>query len=277
MTNPTQYDLSPLALAEEARTPSFTFPIHTDNPLVYSISLDLTSDDDVSIVDPAEISRSRKQSEPIFLPNLSDSYQIPSRPLGFYSADPWPVGFTREEWTYVWDSEPLRIEQFLRRTSHADPLRSPVTKEDQFKGVPWRITIEPQEKGIVIPMFTHGRVVTYRNCNRMHRRYIIDHCAYQEEDTAYLRVICFASRQKVFSAQSLYPPFILAIPRRLCDARMHPDFDITSLIESNTSTSDIQQDVPAPPILSYLSMDEEQKPGRFAGLLRALLKLICYR
>jgi hypothetical protein len=279
MSNPTYDDFSPLALAEEARIqPPFPFPKRTNKSTVFRISLDPTSDDSNSVTNSIEIPHSRKLSEPAFPPNPNYSYRVPSRPRGIHSADPWPVRFASMEWKSVWDSEPLRIEQFLRRANHAD--QSYLTREDQFKGVPWRITIAPQEElAIAIPMFTHGQVVTYHNCNRMERRYIINHCAYKDKasNTAYLRVLCYDPRQNVFDAHSLYPPFILAIPIQFCNVRMHPDFDITPLTKPITSTSNDWQNDPPPAILSFMSMDEEEKPSRIAGFLHAMLKWIGLR
>ncbi len=209
------------------------------------ISLNIIPDDHLSTRDSVTSLHSHKPTKPVFSPDLGESYQIPSRPLGIYL---WPVGFTSDKWTYVWNSEPLRIEPYLRRTSTADPSYFHATHEDQFKGAPWQN----------IPMFSHGQVVTYRNCNCINHRYIIDYCAYQDETTAYLCVICFASCQEVFDAQSSYPPFILAIPKEFCNARMHLDLDNLPSIDL---TSDISQNEPSPTVPSYLSMDQEEQPG----------------
>jgi hypothetical protein len=281
MSNSTSNDLSSLALADKEPPPTFPLSTHTstNNFSVFRISLDPTSDDSNSITDPIEIPHSRKLSEPAFPPNPDYSCKVPSRPRGIHSADPWPVRFASKEWKSVWDSEPLRIEQFLRQANHAD--RSHLTKEDQFKGVPWRITIAPQEElTIAIPMFTHGQVVTYRNCNRMERRYIINHCAYKDKasNTAYLRVLCYDLYQNVFDAHSLYPPFILAVPIQFCSVQMHPDLDI-ALTKPITSTSNNRQDDPPLAIPSFMSMDEaqEERPGRIVGFLHAVLELICFR
>jgi hypothetical protein len=236
----------------------FSIPTCTQESPVMKISLDIIPDDHLSTKDSVTSLCSHKPTKPVFFPNLSESYQIPPRPLGIYSADLWPVGFTSNEWTYIWNSEPLRIEPFLRRTSPADPSYFHATQEDQFKGAPWRLTISAPEKGKNIPMFSHGRVVTYHNCNRINRQYIIDHCAFHDETTAYIRVICFASCREVFDTQSSYPPFILAIPKEFCNAQMHPDLDILPSIDS---TSDISQNEPLPTVLSYLSMDQEEQPG----------------
>ncbi len=211
MITSTNQNISLLAQNELTNTfiPIFSIPTRTQESLVMKISLDIIPDDHLSTKDSVTSLRSHKLTKPVFSPDLGESYQIPSCPLGIYSADLWPVGFTSDEWTYVWNSKPLRIEPYLRRTSPADPSYFHATHEDQFKGTPWRLTISAPEKGKNIPMFSHGRVVTYRNCNHINRRYIIDHCAFHDETTAYLRVICFASRQEVFDAQSSYPPFIL--------------------------------------------------------------------
>jgi len=146
----------------------------------------------------------------------------------------------------------LKIEPFLRRTRPYNPSYFHGTCEDQFKGAPWRFTIFAPKKGKNIPMFSHGRVVTYHNCNRLNRWYIIDHCTFYDKTTAYLCIICFASRLEVFNAKSNYPPFILAIPKEFCNTWMHPDLDF---LPSISLTCDISQKEPSPTVPSYLSMD----------------------
>ncbi len=269
MITSTDQDISLLAQNEITNTfiPIFSIPTRIEESPVMKINLDIISDDHLLTKDSVTSLHSHKPTKPVFSPDLGESYQIPSRPLGIYSADLWPVG-----WTYIWNSEPLRIEPYLRRTSPANPSYFHATHEDQFKGAPWRLTISAPEKWKNIPMFSHGRVVTYRNCNRINRRYIIDHCAYQDETTACLRIICFASRQEVLNAQSSYPPFILAIPKEFCNARMHPDLDN---LPSTDSTSDISQNKPSPTVPSYLSMDQEEQPGLCINIFRFLRKLIC--
>ncbi len=138
------------------------------------INLDIIPDDHLSTKDSVTSLHSHKLTKPVFSPDLGKSYQIPSHPLGIYSADLWPVGFTSDEWMYVWNSKPLRIKPYLRRTSPANPSYFHATHEDQFKGALWRLTISAPEKGKNIPMFSHGQVVTYCNCNRINRWYIID-------------------------------------------------------------------------------------------------------
>jgi hypothetical protein len=279
MDKSTHYDLSPIAvsLIKESIIPSFSIPTRLDNSAVLRVSFD---DQDYgetsSIADSITTSYPPKSPKLIFLPNYNDTYQVPSKPRGLYSADLWPVGFTREEWQYVWNSEPIKIDSFLEQTNQEDPLRPHAAKEDQFKGASWRLTVKSHVKGTTIPMFSHGRVVTYRDCNQLNQRYIIDHCAYQDESTAYLRVICFASRREVFDAQSHYPPFILAIPRRLCDVRLHPDLDIISLSNSSVSAAENLRDEP-PSIPSYLSMDQEETTGWFTKIFHVLFKSLCCR
>ena len=277
MNTLTDQNISPLAQNEITDTfiPIFSIPTRTEESPVMKLSFDIIPDDPLlSTKDSVPGLHPYKPKRPVFPSDLSESYRIPSRPLGIYSADLWPLGFTRDEWTYVWNSEPLRIGPFLRRTSPADPSYFHGTREDQFKGAPWRLTIFAPEKGKNIPMFSHGRVVTYHNCNRLNRRYIIDHCAFHDETTAYLRVICFASRREVFDAQSSYPPFILAIPKEFCNARMHPDLDI--IPSTDSMTSDSSQNGPSPTIPSYLSMDQEKlEPGLCINFFRSLRKLIC--
>lgn len=276
MINSADQNISSLAQDETANTfiPIFSIPTRTEESPVMKISFDIIPDDNpVSTKASVPNLHFPQPKKPAFPSDLSESYHIPSRPLGLYSADLWPVGFTRDEWTYVWDSEPLKIEPFLRRTSPYDPSYFHGTREDQFKGAPWRLTIFAPEKGKNIPMFSHGHVVTYHNCNRLNRRYIIDHCAFHDETTAYLRVICFASRLEVFDAKSNYPPFILAIPKEFCNARMHPDLDF---LPSISSTCDISQEEASPTVPSYLSMDQEEQPGLCTNICRFLRNIFCW-
>jgi hypothetical protein len=261
-----------LDLVDNTHVPFFPIPTRPEDSPVFKVSFDEYPGEDVSIINSTSFPGYRKPRQPIFPSTLDETYHIPSRPRGIYSADPWPVGFTQEEWPSVWESEPIKIDGFFRQTSKADPLKFHGTREDQFKGVPWRLTIEPQDN---IPMFTHGQVLTYHDCNRRNRRYIIDHC-YQDDITAYLRIICYVSRQEVCDAQSRYPPFILAIPREFSNVRTHPDFDIvtSTAINSDTAIFDSPPELP-PAIPSYLTINEEETPSWIAKFCHLLSLFIC--
>jgi hypothetical protein len=265
MKTSTPQDLSPLVqhLVNKNQPPTFSIPIRTpenESP-VFKLSIEL--DEDAKYFDPMEVKRLRRNDEPIFPPILGDTYTIPSKPLGPFSAEPWPLSFTEEEWRDIWNSDPIRIDRFLKRTSNASPIDSYVVKENQFKGAPWRLIIDSPKKGIHIPIFRHGMVLSYRNSNRLNRRYIISYLRYVDKDQniAYVQVICYSSRCEVLDAQSKYPPFILAIPLELCEVRSHPDFEITPHITVNSPTPDASTEVLPLTLPSYFSIDQEETPG----------------
>jgi hypothetical protein len=74
-----------------------------------------------------------------------------------------------------------------------------------------------------LPMFTHGKKISFMNCNGFDYQYIIDHCVYEDEYYAYLKVICFDSCQFHYDTWSTRPPLILAVPLTHSDVRMHPN------------------------------------------------------
>jgi hypothetical protein len=269
MTNPSTQDLSPLAqvLLQEEDQPTFSLPnrISVSDSPAFKVSLDANSNYSQAF-DPVEAGRLRKRNEPIFPPTFETEI-IPSRPLGPYSAEPWPISFPEDEWEQIWNGEPFQIDTFLRRAKHDDPLPI-VIREDQFKGAPWRLTIDPPHNVTKrLPIFRHGMVISYRNSNRLQRRYIVDHCAFQDDSTAYLRVVCYVSRRKVLGTNTTHPPFILAVPKELCNVRIHPDFEFPPI---RLSTPEPSFTSLPPGLPSYFSAHQEETVGWREKLLQLM-------
>jgi len=271
MNTPADQDLSILAqrITNDKRLPTFTFPLcqlESDSP-IFRTSLESVSS--INSFEYKEAKRLRKCIEPIFPPVLDDTYIIPLKPLGIFSAEPWPISFAAEEWESVWNTESLQIDSYLRRATPSNSFPN-VTREDQFNGAPWRITINQSENVTCLPTFKHRMAISYHNSNRQDRHYIIDHCAFQDETTACLRVVCYVSRRKVLGAHTPFPPFILAIPKEYCQARTHPDFDLSSFIQPRLPT-------PEPSIFSSnilpscFSAHQEEAFGWKEKLLQLLL------
>jgi hypothetical protein len=152
-------------------------------------------------------------------------------------------------------------------------------KEVQFKGAPYRLTLDPGCNVTNTPCFTHGMTISYRNFNTQSHRYVIDHCAYHDETTAYLRVLCFTSNRKTCGPQTEFPPLILAIPKELCNARTHPDIENTVMFKSPPpSFLYLEHNDFSPPTPSRFSFDQEEiaeeKP---LGWKDWILQTICFK
>ena len=261
MTNPSINPSSPLAqfIEDETQPTPFTLleRISDSHSPVLKVSLDFPTEYEPSIPEsPIKLSLPKKKSKPSFPVDLDDTYRVPSKPRGIYSADLWPVGFKEEEWEDIWNSAAVTIDSFLCRYEHTNPLKQLAVSEPQFKGAPWRLTIDPSKNRTRIPIFVHGTTISYHNCSRRNARYIIDHCAFQDDSTAYLRVLCYTSRTKIYDAQSRYPPFILAVPKQYCNVRFHPDLENIIVPTSEPSTP---VDLPRP-LPSYFS--DENNTGQ---------------
>ncbi len=137
-------------------------------------------------------------------------------------ADHWPLGFSEMEWTQVWNSREHKIDQYLRQAwSIYDGSMLPWTHEYEHKGAPYRLTISHQHPLDGLLLFTHGTVISFLGCNGRDNRYIIDHCTYQDDVNAYLKVVCFSADQSHFDTNSYRPPLILAALLNYCNVRPH--------------------------------------------------------
>jgi hypothetical protein len=275
MTNPVIDSLS--RFEDENQPTPFTLlkRISDSNSPVLKVSLDFSTEYEPSIPEsPIKRSMPKKRSEPSFPVDLDDTYRVPSKARGIYSADPWPVGFQEEEWDEIWNSAAVTIDPFLCRYEYTNPLKQLAVSERQFKGAPWRLTIDPSKNRTRIPTFVHGTTLSYLNCSRRNARYIIDHCAFQDDSTAYLRVLCYSSRKRIYDAQSRYPPFILAVPTQYCNVRIHPDFENIVIPTPEPSTP---VDLPRP-LPSYFSADENDtghKDYEYGGWKEWLSRMCC--
>jgi hypothetical protein len=283
MTNPTSHQPSILAqcIADEEQAPSFSFPkriTDSDSP-VFKVSFEMTPDDEENLETlDAILAKSKKQHKRTFPPMQKHYCRAPSISHGLFTADPWPIGFNEHEWKIVQFTEVVKIDPLLRRFDYAHPLQQLAELEEQFKGATYRLTLNPNKSVTVTPCFIHGMTISYLNCNLRSQRYIIDHCAYHDETTAYLRVLCFTGRRKTCGIQSEFPPFILAIPKELCQVRIHPDFE--NIILSNPiSTTEIEHTEFSPPVPSYFSVDQEEvvEEGELIGWKDWFLQKICLR
>lgn len=160
---------------------------------------------------------------PIFPFNINRAYHVPSSTKPHF-ADQLPLGFPDDEWERVWNDREQPIDQYLREVQFLhDASIVPWTNEYDYNGVPYRLTIDHQRSFIGLPNFTHGTTISFRNSNGRNHRYIIDHCLYQDDLNAYLKVICFDSTQRRYDVCSYRPPLILVIPLSHCDVRVHPN------------------------------------------------------
>lgn len=136
--------------------------------------------------------------------------------------DRWPLGFSDTNWTQVWNGREHKIDQYLRQArSIYDGSMLPWTHEYDHKGAPYRLTINHHHPLDGLPMFTQGMIISFLDCNGRDNRYIIDHCTYQDDLNAYLKVICFDSDQSHFDTNSYRPPLILVVPLKFCNVRPH--------------------------------------------------------
>ena len=164
--------------------------------------------------------------QPVFPFKRNQLHYVP-RIQELHYADQWPIGFADDK--EVWNGKQYEIDNFLEygRTIR-DGTRIPWTPEYMFKGVAYRLTIDVRKSLIGLPTFTHGTIISVRNWNCHEYRYIIDHCVYKDEITAYLKVICFDSCDFAQDIRSLRPPLILAVPLSHCNVRTHPNVKKTS-------------------------------------------------
>jgi len=166
----------------------------------------------------------------IFPIGVPQAFEIPSIPLESHYADQWPIGFVQGgQWSRIWSGTEYEIDRYLRhgRIMHTGE-NVPWTPETQFKGVRWRLVIDLRKNLHDLPIFTDGMIISFQNCNTQEYHYIIDHCAYQDELFAYLKVFCFRSDHYVCETWTSCPPIILAVPLTHCDVRNHPNTSLTS-------------------------------------------------
>jgi len=136
--------------------------------------------------------------------------------------DYWPLGFLEADWDQTWHGREHKIDLYLRQArSIYDGSMLPWTHEYEYKGAPYRLTIDHQRSLDGLPVLTHGMVISFLNCNSGNNRYIIDHCVHQDDLNAYLKVVCFSFDQSHFDIGSYRPPLILVAPLKHCKVRPH--------------------------------------------------------
>ena len=137
-------------------------------------------------------------------------------------ADYWPLGFPNEDWNRIWNGHEHKIDKYLRQAcSIYDGTLLPWTHEYEYKGAPFRLTIDHQHSLDGLPVFTRGMIISFLDCNGRDNRYIIDHGVYQDDLNMHIKVVCFNSEQSHFDTTSHRPPLILIAPLHHCNIRLH--------------------------------------------------------
>jgi len=137
-----------------------------------------------------------------------------------------PVGFSDDEWARVWHGHEFAIDGHLlsgRAIPNGDPLSW--NYEFDYIGTPYHLTIDHRKSFDGLPLFKHGKVISFANCNGWDFQYIIDHCMQIDDLNAYLKLVCFDSCQCYYDACSSRPPVVLVVPRTHSKVRMHPNLD----------------------------------------------------
>ena len=178
----------------------------------------------------------------IFPPFITNQpYSIPKTHAPYF-ADQKPIGFDYEEWNLIWErNHEVMLDDYLQygRGVH-DNQPIPWTYEHEFKGATYRLNIDFEHRNAELPLFTHGTILSFNNCNGFEYRYIIDHCTYTDDHLAYLKVVCFDTFQSYYDICSSRPPLIFAVPKSYCNARMHPNLEKNAIPHSIPLNSTIE-------------------------------------
>ena len=154
--------------------------------------------------------------------------------------NPWPLGFAMfDQWRTIWESDEIKLDPYLRyyrSGQHFIPV--PWNHKSSFSGTPYRLTICNQKNLDGLPLLMHGMIVSFQDCNNHRFRYIIDHCAFADEQNAYLKVVCYDVQHIAYDALFCRPPFILVVPLNHCNPkiRIHPLLSHKSNHSSNICT-----------------------------------------
>ena len=177
-----------------------------------------------TVEDELETEDDRHEPHLIFPMAIPHAYQIPFYHEPQY-ADHWPIGFLgTHRWTDVWHGQECNIEPYLHMHRNIKTgVLAPWTLETKFKGARWRLTISKNRDLSNMPNFREGMIISFRHCNNANFRYIIDHCVFEDELRAYLKVLCFRIDHHVCDIWTPRPPIILEIPIVHCNVRDHPN------------------------------------------------------
>ena len=139
-------------------------------------------------------------------------------------SDFWPCGFHINEWFRIWTGEEHNIDPFLvYGINLCKGNLTPWFHEYEFKGIRWRLMIDHRLPRDDMPTFVEGMILNFQDCTNWSYRYIVDHCAYQDDVNAYLKIICYTHDRRACESWSQYPPILLAVPLYLSNVRMHPN------------------------------------------------------
>jgi len=203
----------------------------------------ITNFDDTPILEErteqiSEIAYDCTEPLPIF-PFTTNKVRRPPEHHNPYFADQWPIGFSNEEWPRVWGQREFNIDPYLNQSRTIRNGNNQLwSYEYDFKGTPYRLTIDHQLSPNTLPIFEHGMAISFQNSNTRNHRYFVDHCVHQDNRNAYLKVICYDYSQYWYDACSYRPPCILVIPLSHCNVRFHPNVaPITTSSMSRTRIS----------------------------------------
>ena len=91
-----------------------------------------------------------------------------------------------------------------------------------------------------MPIFIKGMIINFQNCTNWHYRYIVDHCAHQDDINAYLKIICYTQDRRTCESWSQHPPILLAVPLSQSKVRMHPN------APTSITCTESQDELPCP-------------------------------
>jgi len=177
----------------------------------------------------------------IFPISVSLAYEIPLTIPEPQYADHWPIGFIQTgQWPHIWRGAENNIDRYLRYGRHMRTGDNVFwTPETQFKGIRWRLVIDSRKDLHSLPIFVEGMTLSFQHCNTRNFRYIIDHCAYKDEVSAYLKVFCFRFDHYICESWTSCPPIILAVPLTHCNVRDHPNSLLVPRKTTNHSKTSI--------------------------------------
>ena len=194
---------------------------------------------------------------PIFPPVIANQVYSVTHNHAPKIADQCPIGFEDEEWTRVWNDQEYALDEYLENNRSWDNNELLSWKHEYiFKGARYRLSINSYKTFDDLPSFTHGKIISFGNCNNWNYKYIIDHCVEVDEFNAYLKVVCYDYCHDYYDICSDRPPLILVVPKTHCDVRMHPNLDQNLIAPNEVPYAQI-------PLMEYLSATSKVKQQSF--------------
>jgi hypothetical protein len=193
---------------------------------IYSLSIfasETSDQDDEGRVSETEEETNEIPPWSIFPLSLGSARDVPITHQP-YHADQWPIGFAFDGWTNIWQSEPIILDPYLKYNK--DPvigLRVPWSREETFRGSPFRLTIDLTKPHNTLPILTRGTAIACQDWDCKKFRYFIDHSMHDDDIYSYLRAYAFDEDHTWQDTWTSRPPLILKVPRNHSNVPFHPN------------------------------------------------------